>query len=199
MFDLKWRFNSPGQLSLAFIGVAVVLWIIGIELAVRAMRREAERRKRRGFIMNSRTAPSTMRRLAVALSLLLIGCQAPSSASRPADFDAAFDRSVEAYTQYVLPNSMAQAEGTDLNSLQEQRLRLFEESSKPLRSRDGVAFLDRRLSSETDELVLICGIRILEEGGQRGAREVIRRYMANPEPTVAEHETAALAKLANAR
>jgi hypothetical protein len=140
-----------------------------------------------------------MRGCAATLVLLLIGCGSSSSPSPPSNLNAAFDRSVEAYAQYVLPNSMAQPEGTDLNALQEQRLRRFEDESKPLHGADGVAFLERRLSSETDDLALICGIHILEASGQPAATDIIRRYAASQEPTVAEHARAALAKLADAR
>ena len=134
-----------------------------------------------------------MRRCAITLVLMLVGCRSPSSTSRPPDLGVAFDEAVEAYTLYVLPNSMAQPEGTDLDALQKQRLRRFEDASKVLHSAEGVAFLDRRLSGERDDLVLICGIHVLEESGQPAATAVIRRYVASPEPTVAVHANAALA------
>lgn len=46
----------------------------------------------------------------------------------------AFDRSIKAYGSYVLPNSMAQAEGADPDVIQSQMLRRFEEEFQLLRN-----------------------------------------------------------------
>ena len=138
------------------------------------------------------TAPTMILLFVMPLS----GCHSAAPRSRHREFGAAFDEGVAAYTQYVLPNSMARPEGFDLDAYQRRMLQTFENASAVLNSPEGVTFLDHRLGNEADDLVVICGIDILKRSGQPSAREVIRRYSTSPNSIVAEHASAALAKLA---
>lgn len=133
-----------------------------------------------------------MKCCAVVIFALLAGCNSVSPPAPSSSLDTAFKHAVDAYAEYVLPNSMAQMPGADLDALQTQSLQRFVAASNAFHSADGVAYLDRRLKKEWDSLALVCGIVILENSGEPTALDVIKQYVNHPDRTVSSRAMLAL-------
>ena len=86
----------------------------------------------------------------------------PSPPSPAAAFAAQFEKIVPLCEELFLPNSMAQDPGFDIDANQRDLEKRIEVGSRPLRSRDGLAYLKKRLASEQDDVAQACIRRIVD-------------------------------------
>jgi hypothetical protein len=77
-------------------------------------------------------------------------------------FGAQFGKIVPLCEELFFPNSMAREPGFDVNANQRKLEKRIEEGSRPLRTRDGLAYLNKRLASEPDDVAQACIRRIAE-------------------------------------
>ncbi len=77
-------------------------------------------------------------------------------------FATQFEKIVPLCEELFLPNSMAQDPDFDIDANQRDLEKQIEAASRPLRSRDGLAYLKKRLASEQDDVAQACIRRIVE-------------------------------------
>lgn len=77
-------------------------------------------------------------------------------------FGAQFEKIVPLCEELFFPNSMAREPGFDVNANQRSIEKRIEEGSRPLRTRAGLAYLNKRLAAEPDDVAQACIRRIVE-------------------------------------
>lgn len=82
--------------------------------------------------------------------------------SLAASFGAQFEKIVPLCEEFFFPNSMAREPGFDVDANQRDLEKRIEKGSRPLRTRDGLAYLNKRLASEQDDVAQACIRRIVE-------------------------------------
>lgn len=85
-----------------------------------------------------------------------------SPSSPAAAFAAQFEKIVPLCEELFFPNSMAREADFDIDANQRDLEKQIERDSRPLRSREGLAYLKKRLASEKDDVAQACIRRIVE-------------------------------------
>ena len=80
----------------------------------------------------------------------------------PALARAQFEKILPLCEEFFFPNSMARDPGFDVDANQRDLEKRIEKGSRPLRTRDGLAYLNNRLASEQDDVAQACIRRIVE-------------------------------------